>query len=131
MVKLWKILLYLNGKNKYFKMTRKWKNALISVLHSNVLYFYQIKNTGPQDILQIENQRNWQPIWSVFKNLSRLIIHTWRSWLHSLIHTCGKHQISSNDYDSCICRRHDNLYIGYLKCKPKYYSTQPWGNILS
>ena len=59
------------------------------------------------------------------------IIHSWRSWLHCIICTCGWHPLHSHFHINWIRRRPHSVCLENIQCLSEHHFTQPWRNSLS
>ena len=79
----------------------------------------------PRIFLRVKNSLHWQPILYILSNLCRWIIHAWRSWLHCIIITCGRHPLPLHYHRNCIYRRPHYFCLRHLQCPSEYHFTQP------
>ena len=63
--------------------------------------------------------------------MCRWIIHAWRSWFHSHIHTSGWHPLPLHQHCNCIYRRTNNFYLRHIQWILEYHSTQSYRKSLS
>ena len=94
----------LNDMIQYSRMTINDKTHYIWCFIWGLIVNTRNKILSPIILFGVK-ARDIDKVWTIFKNICRWIIHSWRNWSHCLLSTTNKHYITSNHHCNCIHRR--------------------------